>query len=227
MPARNPSIVRLILIPSIITLAVTLVRLMGELKEWSTTFFNPAPGGGMAIVGIVWLVPIFGIFFAWKLAGAGRRPKPSGRAIGIAVLGFILLAAGFVLFNFILGRRLRFLFLMWGLAAVAAGLQYVGWPALFKVLLAYGYAARIPVAIIMYLAAQNVWESHYSPLIVPVFEMSSSRQYLLFGLAPQLIWWVSFTVVVGSLFGSITAALVPQPAAAAASRSRRLMTEKK
>ena len=59
---------RLILVPAGITLAVTLLRLIGELQEWSSALFNRSAGGGGAIVGIVWLVPVFGIYFALKLA---------------------------------------------------------------------------------------------------------------------------------------------------------------
>ncbi len=52
---------RLILVPAVITLAVTLLRLVGELQQWSSALFNRSAGGGGAIVGIVWLVPVFGI----------------------------------------------------------------------------------------------------------------------------------------------------------------------
>jgi hypothetical protein len=37
----------------------------------------------------------------------------------------------------------------------AAALQFPAWLALFKVLLAYGYAARIPVAIVMFFAIRG------------------------------------------------------------------------
>jgi hypothetical protein len=37
----------------------------------------------------------------------------------------------------------------------AAALQFPAWPALFKVLRAYGYAARIPVAIVMFFAIRQ------------------------------------------------------------------------
>ena len=35
---------KIILVPSVITLAVTLLRLTGELMGWSKTLFNPAAG---------------------------------------------------------------------------------------------------------------------------------------------------------------------------------------
>ena len=65
---------RLVLVPAVITLAVTLLRLVGELQNWSSTLFNREAGGGGALIGIVWLVPIFGVYFALRLAREGEGP---------------------------------------------------------------------------------------------------------------------------------------------------------
>jgi len=65
---------KLILVPALITLAVTLLRLTGELLHWSKTLFNPEAGGGGALVGITWLAPVFGAYFGFKLARAGLGP---------------------------------------------------------------------------------------------------------------------------------------------------------
>ena len=201
------SVTRLILVPGLITLAVTVLRLVGELQRWSSTWFNPAPGGPWAIVGIVWLVPVFGIYFALKLEGAGQGPPSVARPIGFAILGVFVFALGFVLFQNVF-RSLAGLVLMWFLAAAGAALQFPAWRGLFKVLITYGYTARIPVVIVMFLATQAAWKSHYSALAFPVSEMSRLAQYFLFGFIPQMVWWVSFTIVVGMLFGSIAAAIV-------------------
>src|SRR4249920_99051 len=93
-PVERLSIRRLIAVPAVITFAVTLLRLVGELQRWSPKFFSREAGGGLAIIGIVWLVPIFGIYFAIRLSQAGHGPTSRGRAIGFAlaalVLGFVL-----------------------------------------------------------------------------------------------------------------------------------------
>src|SRR4026207_1430996 len=86
------SIAHLILIPSVITLAVTILRLVGELNHWSDFWFSPKAGGGGSPIGISRLIPIFGIYFAVKLARAGEGPSSSGRAIGIAFLALVVLA---------------------------------------------------------------------------------------------------------------------------------------
>ena len=85
---------RLVLVPALISLVVTLWRLTGELLTWSTVFFNPEAGGVGAIIGITWLAPIFGIYFALHLAKNGDAPSSWGKAIGLVVLGFFLLVTG-------------------------------------------------------------------------------------------------------------------------------------
>ena len=73
---------RLILVPAVVTLVVTLLRLVGELQNWSPALFSRAPGGGGSLVGISWLVPIFGAWFGWVLARSGERPGASAALSG-------------------------------------------------------------------------------------------------------------------------------------------------
>jgi hypothetical protein len=197
----------LIFVPSVITLVVTLLRLIGELQHWSPALFNPSAGGGGALVGITWLVPIFGIYFALKLSGAGEGPIGVGRAIGLAVLGLAVLVGGSILTIapqiHLPGKQVIGLLLM----VAAAALQFMSWPALSKALLAYGYAARIPVTIVMYFAIRGSWGTHYDALPPGFSDMSFWPKYVQIGLIPQLIFWVAFTMIVGTLFGSITTAI--------------------
>jgi hypothetical protein len=195
-----------ILLPALITLAVTLLRLAGELMHWSPQWFNPAPGGGGAVVGIVWLVPVFGVYFALRLTSSGQGPARPARAIGYALLGSAILVGGFLLFQKYV-QNLSGLVLMWTLATLGALIQRAAWRPLFRVLLAYAYLARVPVAVIMLLATRLRWESHYSAFAMPESELNWLAQFFLFGFVPQLVWWVGFTVVAGTLFGSIAAAI--------------------
>jgi hypothetical protein len=199
------SIPRLILLPGVVTLAVTLLRLAGELEHWSKAWFNPEQGGFLSVVGIVWLAPVFGAYFALKLSGAGQRAPHLGHAIGHAILGAILLVAGFYIFNGGFIRGLRGVVVMWVVAALGGILQWPTWPSLCGVLLAYSYAARIPVAIVMALATWAGWQSHYSAAVPG---QSKLEMYLLAAFIPQLVWWVAFTVVAGSLFGTLATAIV-------------------
>ncbi len=92
--------------------------------------------------------------------------------------------------------------------AAAAALQFPGWRALAGAILAYGFAARIPVAIVMYFAIQGSWGTHYDAL-PPGYSgpVDFWPKYVMIGLVPQLVMWVAYTVVVGSLFGTVVAAI--------------------
>lgn len=207
------SVLHVILVPGLITLAVTILRLVGELQHWSKLLFNPSPRGGGALVGITWLAPIFGIYFALKLAGAGARPASLGKAIGFTLLGLVVMAGGVVLEGLSLAHGYALLAGGLVLMAAAAVIPLAGWSALTKTLIAYGYAARVPVAILMYFAIQGQWGTHYDATPSNLRQMSFWPKYLLIGLAPQLIFWIGFTVIAGSLFGIIAVALFRRQAA--------------
>src|SRR3989442_3787738 len=87
-------ITKLILVPSLITLGVTILRVVGELQNWSPILFGKAAGGGGAIFGIPWLAAIFGFYFALKLTGTGARTAQLGKTFALCGLGLLLLAAG-------------------------------------------------------------------------------------------------------------------------------------
>src|SRR5208283_3231012 len=91
---KSQSITSLITIPALITLGVTILRLVGELEHWPKPWFSAAAGGGGAIIGISWLPIIFGPYFALKLAGPGDRPSSIGKAVGFAFLGLVVFFLG-------------------------------------------------------------------------------------------------------------------------------------
>jgi len=64
---------KLITVPALITLAITLMRLMGEFGNFPAWLASKEPGGNAALIGITWLPPIFGVYFALKLADAPGR----------------------------------------------------------------------------------------------------------------------------------------------------------
>jgi hypothetical protein len=199
-------VLQLILVPSLITLAVTILRLAGELQQWSPILFGRAAGGGGALIGISWLPLIFGPYFAVKLTKADQAPASAGRAFGFTGLGLILFViAGFVGF----GPQFSFpgrMAVGYVLMAAAAGVSVVSWPVLGKTLLAYGYAARIPVVVIMYFAIAGNWGTHYDAL-PPEYSGPAELlgKYALIGVLPQLVFWITYTVIVGALLGIIAA----------------------
>jgi len=210
------STLRLIAVPALITLAVTLLRLIGELQGWSRVWFNPAPGGPLAPVGIVWLVFVFGAYFAVKLVRSGEGPASPGRTAGLALLAFAVFMVGsiatVVLKLDFFGRLVA--------SIVLSGLTLLiparSWPALFRTLLAYGYAARVPVALTMAFAMAGNWGTHYDagpPDLPPTLGVAA--KYVWIGLAPQLVIWIAFTIQAGMIAGGIAAALVSRRAAVA------------
>jgi hypothetical protein len=91
---------KLILVPAVITLAVTLLRLVGELQGWSPILFNRwtlvmfnrgEEARSPSLVGIVWLIPVFGAWFGWKLTRAGLGPGSLGRALGLTLASLAVL----------------------------------------------------------------------------------------------------------------------------------------
>ncbi len=204
---NHMSIGRLVLIPGLITLGVTILRLLGELGHWSNLLFNASPGGGGAIIGIVWLAPIFGIYFAVKLAGAGERPEGLGKATGFTFLALAVFVGGIVLFA--LSRFQSVGLLVGGLVLISAAIliPLAGWSQLAKALLAYGYFARIPVAVIMFFAIRGHWGTHYDGAPPNFPEMGFWAKYISIGLIPQLFGWVAFTIIVGSLLGIAATAI--------------------
>jgi len=208
MAVSRPSLGRLILVPASITLAVTLIRLVGELSRWSPALFNREPGGPGALVGIVWLIPVFGIYFALRLARAGERPAGVGRTLAWAAVAFIVNVA-------VLIGAVKLLptspVIQNGLFALgcwlAIALARPGWPALWRVLLAYGFAARIPVLVVMFLAIFLGWDTHYAKPRPDFPPMGHWGLFFWTAFLPQMSIWIWLTIVGGMIFGALALAV--------------------
>jgi hypothetical protein len=208
---KSMSITRLITVPALITLAITILRLVGELEHWPRPWFSAAAGGGFAIVGVSWLPVIFGPYFALKLASAGEGPSSIGKAIGLALLGLVVLALGGVLAGIAGTRHPSLTVLGYLVMLVAAFIPGIGWRSLGNALLAYAFAARIPVVIVMFLAMRGNggqgWGTHYDALPPNFTFPSFAARFFFAGIAPQLGFWIGWTAIVGSIFGIIAVAI--------------------
>jgi hypothetical protein len=213
------SVGSLILVPSLITLGFTLLRLVGELRNWSPTFFSKEPGGGASLVGISWLVPVFGIYFAYRLVRAGDVPKHVGIALASAVGGVALVFAAGAIAGALHVPPVPLLLLFGAMSWVAVWLAYRAWPGLGRVLLAYAFAARIPVAIVMLVAMYAHWGTHYdvaNPNWPEVDQWSPFMKWLAIGALPQFTIWIAYTLIIGLFFGAITVPLARRSAPATA-----------
>jgi hypothetical protein len=208
MPDDNTGVLRMILFPSLITLGVTVLRLIGELQHWSATLFNPKPGGGGAIFGISWLAVVFAIYFAVRVQKSRQPLERPGRAIGLTLLSLALCVAG----TFLMYRAIQTASVIaWvpSMIVICGGIYLMrfAWPSYWAVMMAYALAARIPVIIVMYFAIKGNWGTHYDspgPAFVPADWWT---EFIHTGLFPQLLLWIPYTVVVCGLFGVITAAI--------------------
>jgi hypothetical protein len=205
------STVGLITIPAIITLGVTILRLVGELEHWPKPWFSTSGGGGGAIVGISWLPIFFGPYFALKLAGLGNSPASNAKAIGCAVGSFLVLAAGGLLFGSTFKHPNLLTLLGLVLMLGSAFIPGIGWGAFGKALVAYAFAARIPVLVVMYLAMAGNggagWGTHYDAVPAEFANAGLAKKFIDLAILPQMTLWIGWTAAVGSVLGTITAAI--------------------
>jgi hypothetical protein len=204
---RGPKVLPLVLWPALITLVVTGLRLVGELRGWSPEYFSRLPGGSLSPLsplGITWLAPLMGIYFGWRL---GRAGVPAPHPI-VTVGAPVLTACTGTLVAMFAGRFANTGWTtnlaLWGVVSIlVAAVVFACWPALGKILLAYAYAARIPVAIVMVVAIWRHWGTHYD-LPPPGFPaMPRLQRWLWTGLLPQTTIWVAWTLATGMIFGPL------------------------
>jgi hypothetical protein len=196
--AAGPPVLSLVAWPALLTLAVTLLRLVGELRGWSPSYFSRLPGGGLAIVGIVWLVPAVGAYLGWRLTRAGLRSPGVASLAGWPAVALLLgLGIGYGLERVVQPSWTGTL-VLWAMVAVfVAVMSFVTWPTLGWPLLVYAAAARLPVALVMYFAISRRWGTHYDvpppgfPGLLPM------PRWLWTGLLPQTTIWIAFTLAVG------------------------------
>jgi hypothetical protein len=196
--------------PLVISIAITVLRLAGELLGWSGDWFSKATGGIVPsgwtwLVGITWLPVLFGPWFARGLRRGGEEPPSGLKVLGLALAGVAFALVGLRALAPALSLHFpHFLIVVWAVMAAAAALQVLGWPALFRVLLAYGLASRLVVALVMLLAMWGDWGTHYDYVGMPArFQMPLVPRFLWLGFFPQLVFWSAFTVVLGSLSAGV------------------------
>jgi hypothetical protein len=220
--AESKSTWNLIAIPALITLAITILRLVGELEQWPKPWFSNVAGGGAAIVGISWLPIIFGPWFAVKLVRAGNGPASTAKAIGFAFLSVVVLFGAGFWFDSMFHDLSYLIVIPLLLMLASAFIPGLAWRSLGSTLLAYAFAARIPVLVVMFLAMKGNggqgWGTHYDA-VAPMFaHLSFAKKYAIEALIPQMTLWIGWTVAAGALFGTIAGAVArrgkPAPQAA-------------
>jgi hypothetical protein len=194
---------------------MTLLRLAGERMGWSEVWFSRVTAGLVPasavswVVGITWLALPFGAYLAWRLARSGEAPSAPGRSslIALAAAVFLYAAPRLVLPHLPLGFP-SFLLAIWSVGVLAAALAWTAWPSLARVLLVYGLLSRFVVAVVMLVAMRGRWGTHYDYADVPRFQqMPFWSGFFWLAFFPQMVFWVSFTIVAGMLAGTLYAAV--------------------
>ena len=206
---------QLIFWPAVITLGITLLRLVGELQGWEPAFFNRAAGGGGALVGISWLPIVLGPYFALKLARSGKGPASAWKVAGLALLG-VVVAIGVFAGSRMLGLGSRGFIAGFFVAVALAFLPWKAWPELGRTLFGYALLARIPVTLVMLIAIFGNWGTHYDvlppdppPMLVSAGPLA---RWFWIGFLPQMTIWIATTVLVGTMLGATLVALLkPKP----------------
>jgi len=197
-------VLNLLLWPTLLTLAVTLLRFAGELRGWSPGYFSRLPGGGLSPLGITWLAPLVGFYFGWRLERVGlRSPSPAvafGLPAAALVVGPLVAALGGRLFKTSWTSN----FTLWAVVSVGvAAVAFAAWPALGRALLAYACAARIPVVLVMAVAIWKSAGTHYD-LPPPGFPyLPPLRRWLFIAALPQMTIWVAWTTATGAIGGAL------------------------
>jgi hypothetical protein len=202
------SITSLIAIPALLTLGITILRLVGELQHWPKPWFNTTAGGGGAIIGISWLPIIFGPYFALKLARAGDGPSSVGKAVGLAFAGLAVMVVGVFLVGIVMTmHHPSWTVIGYLVTLLAAFVPRISWRSLGNTLLAYAFASRVPVVVVMFFAMRGKWGTHYDAAPPDLTFPSFSSAFLYTCVLPQLGFWIGWTVVAGAIFGTIAQAI--------------------
>lgn len=205
-----PATFRLILWPSLLTLAISITRLVGEQQGWVTD----ESGGAGALLGISWCIPLFGGWFGWRLARAGSFPrgkKPWLWAL-LATLAFVgTMAYGFRPLlhadksdaTFELVRAAVLHGVLVGLAGACA--MFFVWPRLACTLLLYGLGARATVVAITWYAKSQDLHTHHVKFGPPGIERDSMQETMVSACLAQFGAWVPLTIFGGMLVGCLCA----------------------
>lgn len=208
--SQGPSTLRLLLWPSLITLAISIARLVSEVNGWLTN----VSGGRLLPLGITWCVFVFGGWMGWRLARAGAGPRC--RRPWLWALLALLAAVGTVMWGFrplLEADRSDATFALLReavirgvvVALVAGAAMFAVWPRLAWTLLLYGLGARGTVLAFTWLAKHQGWDTHYTKFGPPGIERESMAETMTSAAIAQLGFWVPFTILGGVLAGSLLA----------------------
>ncbi len=201
--------VRLVLVPVLLTVAVAVVRFLGQVWGWIPT----ESGGGLHLLGIVWLPFVFGPWFARRLLRDGPGSR-WGRWRAAAVSGLLALV---VLVSWMfapladappgpvtaaatsVALRTSFTATLVVTAALAAMWWRLAWT-----LVCYAVPVRLTVILLTWIAKTSDFDTHYTKF-GPSGEEHALPKTMALASVAQLGFWVPFAVVCGFVGASLFA----------------------
>lgn len=223
MEGKRPGVLSLVLVPALLTLGITVLRLVGELKGWSPLWFGQAEaGGGGALLGISWLIFVFGFYFGIRLQRGGAGKERPAKALLWSLFGPVVLFGGFAACQAAdliwvpdaeHPGEMRGLVYFLALMAIGVLIAMLAWWRASVVLLVYAVCARVPVLVVTWLAVENHWETHYIKT-APGMTRPPEAELFTFLSMPQITFWPAITVILGTVMACLGALLAGRPKAA-------------
>jgi hypothetical protein len=185
-----------------VSLGVTMLRFCGELWGGPEFLFGRDAGGGGALVGIGWLIPVAGAWFGHRLARAGARPQP--RAASTLGAGLLGVGVVFAAAKLLLPVTVATFLLVAGTLPLLSVCAFLAWPELARALLAFAVVQRLPVLAITSMAVVEVCGTHYEKLAPGSPPMGDAARTLVL-CAAQLCLWFPLTLLIGGFTGVLAA----------------------
>lgn len=201
------STLSLILWPSVITLLVSVGRLVGEANDWAPT----KAGGSGFWFGITWLGFLLGIWFAFRLRGEGSSPRVRLPWLWtlLSLLPLVAAAAWRMPITAELEQNeagldaLRTTAITFACAAsIAAAVNFFVWRRLAWTLFAYAIPARLTVIVLTWIAKHFDIPSHYTKFGPKGF-VRDMEGTVVSATIMQLGFWAPITIVFGTLLGGL------------------------
>jgi hypothetical protein len=204
----QPRVMPMLFVTAMLTLVVTVVRLIGEYNHWDADWFSTEAGSRFNPFGIVWLIPVVGFLLGRRMSQSGGVPRFVTGFFVPMFSFFAQLIASVLVFANLEGDELLAAshYIYWG-SWIASLLALFAWPRAFVVLLIYAISARAPVIWIQYLDIQNGWQTHYGRVRDVMGSMGADERLWVLNYA-QIGWWIPFTVTLGCGFAAIGALTV-------------------
>lgn len=204
-PPALPAVSRMIRWPVILSVVVLAVRLAGELEGWDHRFFATAGGPSLAAVGVVWLIPLFGLIWGFVIAGRGHAPDRPGLAMTLSALGALAIIGASMLSIRSLAWPMTPIGLAVG-AVVALGFTWRAWPELLRYTFRYALLVRVAVVLITVPAVFFAWNTHFDALPTEI-TLEAKLDRLAYLASVQLLGWVPATCALCGVSGGFAALL--------------------